>query len=913
MGQLTNDLAERTKDKACLVTAFDVCNPIDTRTEWLAVFPGMGIGDMLENRCFVLDDGFDLEIVYNGTVIDVTTADDIVIRPADCVLCRIVPAGGGGSSNPLQIIAMVAVTALAIAAPYLVGGAFIQGAVAGSLFSGTVTGWGAMLSAGVMLAGGVLMSSIFPAAGLRSLSSNSLEESATYSFSAQSNPSSPGNVIPIVQGNIVDITPFRLASYISTDGEKQYWNGLYLIGEGVVDEIYDVKIDENPVSNYENVAVTTRTGTMDQEPIPEFTQVVQETAVGVKMTDSWHTITMSGTGISKIGIGLNAQQGFFYANDKGGLDPITVKLEFQCRLYGTSDWLSLAEIELSGARRSALMKYEEYDVERETEPYEVRGRVVSAPSGDRYTKDVWWEYYHEIITDDFHLPGTALLSIWAMPTESLSGSFPTVTCSVKRMQAELPTASGETALRPLSNPAYAILELLLNKRYGCGEPSSNVDLQSFELAADWCDQKKIKGALYLDSSMTFETAAGYWGQLGRCAVDRVGTEIVCVSDRPQDYPDAAFLITSADIHKETFGIDWGNLEDRADGFEISWFDDKRGQQTLFAPGEFFFKDMDRNPSVSSVTLYPCRDEDTAWRAANYMNRCNRYLTRQVTCTIGWKALGDHIRRGSVVQFAVDLLLNTKSGLVKSAAANTVTLNRPVALEPNKAYEIALSHANVMDKRTGREKVEFHPLVAVSEYAETDTLTLATPWETVPVEGCSCAVGPLERSVRWYRIQSITRKSDMSVELSCLEYDEAVYEDEGGTPNTDSAGDWPGVSGLSGTIIDAVEDGLSKKVVSLTWRGYAYGWKIFYKRIGIDSAWTYAGSTNSPSYIVRNLEVGYLYRFAVTPTDNPADGQTIDLDYQLNIQLGLISYVFAGDDAVIITDATGADSAVQAII
>ena len=36
MGQLTNDLAERTKDKACLVTAFDVCNPIDTRTEWLA-------------------------------------------------------------------------------------------------------------------------------------------------------------------------------------------------------------------------------------------------------------------------------------------------------------------------------------------------------------------------------------------------------------------------------------------------------------------------------------------------------------------------------------------------------------------------------------------------------------------------------------------------------------------------------------------------------------------------------------------------------------------------------------------------------------------------------------------------------------------------------------------------------------
>ena len=86
MGRLTTELAERTTGKACLVTAFDVCNPLDTHTDWLTVIPGMGIGDMLENRCFVLDDGFDLEIVYNGTVIDVTTADDIVIRPADCVL-----------------------------------------------------------------------------------------------------------------------------------------------------------------------------------------------------------------------------------------------------------------------------------------------------------------------------------------------------------------------------------------------------------------------------------------------------------------------------------------------------------------------------------------------------------------------------------------------------------------------------------------------------------------------------------------------------------------------------------------------------------------------------------------------------------------------------------------------------------
>ena len=157
---------------------------------------------------------------------------------------------------------------------------------------------------------------------------------------------------------------------------------------------------------------------------------------------------------------------------------------------------------------------------------------------------------------------------------------------------------------------------------------------------------------------------------------------------------------------------------------------------------------------------------------------------------------------------------------------------------------------------------------------------------------------------------MSHDSDTSVTLHCLEFDEAIYEDEGGTPNTNASGDWPGVSGLSGAIVDAVEDGLAKKVVSLSWRGYAFGWKVFYKRIGVDTSWAYSGFTSSPSYIVRNLEVGYLYRFAVTATSNPADGQTLDLDYQLNIRLGMIASVYAGDLAIVAPDASGQEAFVH---
>lgn len=910
------DCARRTEGRVCLTTAFDVCSPADVRVEWLPVTPGMGIGDLLERREFVLDDGFDLEIIHNGRVLDIPAADAVVLLPGDAVAARIIPAGGGGGSNPLQMVAMVALVALSISAPFMIGSIGGAALSTGGFFAGgTLTAAGSALAGGIMIGGSMLMSAVFPAPKPslgQGLGQNALDQSATYGWQAQRNPTAQGGVIPIVQGTVTDVTPFQLCTYISTDGDKQYFNGLYAVAEGTLDDIFDVKIDGNPASNYDNVRITKRLGTFDQTSIPEFSQVVQESAVGVKLTEEWHTIALSGTGLSRLGIGINAMQGLGYANDSGSLDPVTVTVEVQYCLESSGEWEALATLTLSDARRSAVMKYGEFDVDRVAEPYKLRARRASGPTGDRYISDVYWEYYHEVITDDFHLPGTALFAIWAMPTESLSGSIPKVTCSARRDTAMLPASDGSTVARPLSNPAYAVLELALNARYGVGELAANVDLQSFELAAEWCERKEIRGGMYIDAAMTFETAAGYWGQAGRFTLERVGVRLTCLSDRPQDFPDAAFLVTSADVQQGTFGMDWGNLEDRADGFEVTWFDDERGKQTLFAPGPFFWKDKDRPPRVSPVTLYPCRDEDTAYRAANYLNRCNQYLTRTCSYTLGCKALGSHLHNGSVVQIAVDLLLNTQSGLVASATDTTVTLNRDVHLEPGKAYEIALSHIDREDTRTGRELVEFVPLIPVEAATTTRTLTLAVPWRHVPSRDCSCAVGPLDRVVRWYRVTSMSHASDMTVKLTCLEYDEAVYTDEGGAPDTDGAGDWESVAGLTASIISAVEDGVEKRLLSLSWRGYAMRWKVFQRRPGVETSWTLAGSTARPSYVVRNLEVGYVYRFAVTATSNPMDGQTVEVDFQLGSASGVVIDVAVGSDPVIVT-VNGKTENVQAII
>jgi hypothetical protein len=925
------DYAKRTQGRVCLTTAFDICNPLDAKSSWHSVpAEGIGLGDFVAGADvdFVLDDGLELAVVQNGKALTLPEADEAMVQAGDNLVLRIVPAGGGGGggggSNPLQIIASVALVILAAVATWYVGGTGGI-AVAGmtSLKLGATAGY--LAGAAVMIGGSLLMSVAFPSVNPSlgsgfGLGSNALDESPTYRWSAQSNPSEQGGVIPIVQGDCQKITPVRLCSYIKTDGEKQYYNALYLVAEGQVDEIYDVLVNDNPVRNYAGIELTTRLGTADQEVIPEFADLPQEYGVGVKLKakkdddEGWHTVLFAGTGISRIGLGINAVQGLYYANNGGGLDPISVTAEFEYRLEGESAWQPLMLLTLKDAKRSAVMSYAEACVSRNGErSYEVRGRMQgSPPTGTRYMSDVTWEYYHEIIEDDFRLPHCALLAIKALPTESLSGGAPTIKCSVKRMTAMLPDASGTWAARPLSNPAWAIMEMALAKRYGVGEQTKNIDAESFALAAEWCDKKKIQGGLYIDAAMTFETFAGYWGQLGRCTVDRMGTQLVCVSDRPQEYPDAAFLATSADIEKGSLGITYPALEDRADGFEITYFDAKRGKTSLFSPSDTFFRDKDRPPVVSAITLYPCRDEATAINAGKYLNRCNQYLTRVVQLTLGWQALGPHLRRGKVFQLAADMLLNTQSGLVLEASSTMVRLNRPVRLEAGLGYELVLRHSDQIDERTQEPLVERMPLLAVEKATESDSLHLAAPLLAVPAKDVSAAVGVVKRTVRWYRVQSLTQTGDLKVQLTGLEYDEAIYADEGGQPSTDGAGDWYGVAGLTAAILDAKEDDVVKKLISLSWRGYALGWRVFWRRLGVDNGWIFAGSTSNPSFVVRNLSVGYIYRFSVTEGANAQEGMVVDVDFRLDMGSGVIFDVYVGESPVVVSQ-DGQEQSLQAVL
>ena len=895
-------------------------DPSSADTRWVPWREGLRIADLLPER-FDLYDGLDLAITVNGLPMSVERAEHYEVQRSDSVLVRIVPrGGGGGGKNPLATIAMVAVMAVAVMSQqyYLATygttvttAAGVTTYTAGSLFASS------MVAAAVMVGGAAIVNAVLPAAGVNSSSGNTSvdETSNNYGWSALSNPIAEGRPVPVLYGTKRNLAPNKICQYVSTDGDKQYLNMLFAVAEGEIDSITNVKFDDNPASNYSGVSIVTRLGTGDQTVIPAFNDAINETAVGTEIDAAdWITRTLTGENTQRLGFGVSCLSGLYYVNDAGNLANTSVSVTLQARLYGATTWTTLATNTISASTRAAVRRYWEFPVA--SGQYEVRVKFSAAPeSGTRYQNTTHWEYIHEVVPDDFRLPHTALLAITALATDQLSGGAPTVTCDATRANVSVPNGAGGYMSKPASNPAWMALDLIAHRRYGGAWPAAYTEVGDFVEAAAWCDTKGITGSLYLDSEMDVETWLGHIGRFGRFRVLRRGVKVGCISDRPVDYPEQGFVATSANILQGTFGIGYLSQADLADAVEVTYFDPDQGRKQIMVVGDHYGTISNRTPNVSQVTLYPCNDAALAKAYGEYLLRCNRYLGRTASLKLSADALGGNVLPGRVIQIAHDVLHDTQSRRIISGTVDALEVNAPVTLYAGETYTVAVRHQDQQHPLTGESLVEQTTLTVASD-TTTSTLTLAAPLDYAPAEDAVVTVGIAEQTLRWYRVTSISRDRKLSCELSALEYAEEIYADDGEAPTIPPAVAVGYARGLTASIIDALEDGLVKRVISLAWRGDALTWRVYLRTLGTGSAyWQLLGSTADTSFIARNMAVGYIHRFSVTSTTSPSDGAIIEVDFSEDAPAGTLEEVYVTDggiDVPVVVTVDGADVAVWSV-
>lgn len=186
-------------------------------------------------------------ILRNGEAI--LRADwDAPVRDGDLIAVVVLPQGGGGGSNPLRMILLLAVT---MWAPY--AGQWIAGQMGATLATGSLSL--AAVNAVSVMVGTSLVNALIPppkpptphqAAALAA-------PSPTYSLQAQGNMARIDGAIPEQFGRLMAYPDFAAQPYVEYAGNEQYLYQLLSLGRGEY-SVEAIRIEDTPISSFAEIS-----------------------------------------------------------------------------------------------------------------------------------------------------------------------------------------------------------------------------------------------------------------------------------------------------------------------------------------------------------------------------------------------------------------------------------------------------------------------------------------------------------------------------------------------------------------------------------------------------------------------------------------------------------------------------------
>lgn len=609
-----------------------------------------------------------------------------------------VEGGGGGGSNPLQVVAMIALTYFTMGA----GAALWMPAGMAGTFAGFA------LSGAAFMAGSMVINSVFPVATpSTNFNGGAYEQpSPTYSLSGGSNRMRPYESMPLVMGTHRIFPDATMKPYTEYQGQDQY---LYQsFNAGIVPAtLTDFKIGTTPINTFSDVRLTV--GGTDSFPKNVDTQR------GFTLTSSAGWVARTGsTYCYQMAIDIEAI--LFYSNDSGSIDWNECELNLEYRPVGGA-WLPFSE----GFRKGAVYReecdtssgYDENGMYYESSgcsmvlvsaadtgnkstignnsqkplrltylfkpatvgQYEVRVRKVTADSTDsRRQNTVNVAAIRSYQIDNSSYAGQNRITLTIKASDQLNGAVAQLSCLA---QAKAQVWSGSAWVeQATSNPAHWFMDFCkgrtVNGRlaYGLGLTNAQIDFTSLLAWANFCSSEALTFNAVIDGNKTAADVLNMIGRAGFGSPSWASGKLGVVWDGRMQPPVAVFGM--ANIIKGSFNVSY-LTEQLADEFIVSYVDpsdDYNQSQVRVA-----VQGVTTPTNSTNIDLMGCTSKAMAGKFANYLAAQQKYRRRKVTWETDME--GFVCQRGDVVLLSHDLTQWGYSGRVLAISGSTITLDRSV--------------------------------------------------------------------------------------------------------------------------------------------------------------------------------------------------------------------------------------------
>ncbi|MEI2416224.1 host specificity factor TipJ family phage tail protein [Orrella sp. JC864] len=509
----------------------------------------------------------------------------------DAVLVVVLPAGGGGS-NPLQIVAMVALAAVTAGVGAWAAGAYASAAGVAATSAGALA-VGAGAAAAVAIVGGMAINSLFPPARLPSTMERE-GASPTYTIGAQGNMARPFEAIPVRYGRYRSYLDFASQPYTEMEGNETYLYQLFMVGQGEYD-IERIQIEDTDVGNFSEVQyeVVPPGGRVTLFP----DNVVTSSAVqGIELPAAGgpgagpvgpFVANPAGTRTTELAVDVVLPRGLFYVNYKGALEPLATTFNVYGRQIDDSGQPIGSTVLLGAERLEMATSTPQYRTYRYSVPqgrWEVSVERTSADIPDRETRSalaISWLGLRAYLPSQQDYGDVTLLAMRIRATNNLNQTTARRinVIATRRLRTWHPINGWSAGAVATRNPAWAIADACTNPRYGKGLPTSRINMAGvYRLAQIW-DQRGDRFDGVFDTTVTFWEAITQIARVGRAMPIYYAGVIDIVRDEAKSLRTQMF--TPANIVARSLSIDYAFPEfDDPDHIiveftnEATWQDDE---------------------------------------------------------------------------------------------------------------------------------------------------------------------------------------------------------------------------------------------------------------------------------------------------------------------------------------------------
>ncbi|WP_427838253.1 TipJ family phage tail tip protein [Actinobacillus pleuropneumoniae] len=505
---------------------------------------------------------------------------------------------------------------------------------------------------------------------------------------------------------------------------------------GLVNGLKSVYLDNTPIQNlddtynFKNVEAEGRLGTQDQDVMSDFDTTEKEVSVGAEVRKTTPlTRTVTDANVTRLRLTLGVQS-LFKQEDNGDTNGASVDFKIT---VGNATY----NLNINGKYSSQYLRTI-YIEDLPQVPFTVRVERLNADSdSQRLQNKTVWASYTEIIDTDFAYPNTAYVGI-KFNSENFS-SIPTRGYEIFGIEVKLPSNydpetrkytglwDGTFKIAWTNNPAWVLLDILTNKRYGLGERLGDFGVDKWALysIAQYCDQLVPDGYGNMEPRFTCniwmtEQRSAYDVISDLCSIFRGipvwnGTEMTFIIDRPAD---PVWTYTNANVINGEFSRQYSAKKSRHNAIQVEYKDKDNAYQSAIE----YVSDNDlirkNGFNLLKVTAFGCTSRGQAHRTGRWILETEKLETETVTFSVGSEGLM-HIP-GDIIRVTDNHFAGTNlGGRVLSVSGKVVTVDREITLPANSYFSYInaeAKHASIKITKINGSKLTLETApVGLKEY------------------------------------------------------------------------------------------------------------------------------------------------------------------------------------------------------